>query len=270
MSVVEQSRGSGTLAVTVALDDSAVKALGGEEALAHQLQYADLQATGWSVSGPSPVPGGGASVTVSHGFSNGAELSRLVSDVAGGGPPGKRPFRLTLSDGGGFFTDRTVVRGAVDLRCGLDCFGDPGLKAALGGSLGVAPQPLEGAAGETAAQVFHFALAVRLPGHPKPSSGSPSVGRDGTLTWAPALGSSTLVGAASESVDWAHVILVAVPGGLVIIGGAFGAWRLRRRRRRKKAGPGDVDLTSGPPGEHAALTAAPGDAAADPWTWPQV
>lgn len=270
VSVVERSRGSGSVAVTVALDGSAVRSLGGETALARQLQYADLQSAGWNVSGPTPGAGGGATVTVSHGFSSGAELSQLVSDIAGSGPPGTRPFRLSLSDGGGFFTNRTVVRGAVDLRCGLDCFGDPGLKAALGGSLGVAPQPLEGAAGQTADQVFHFALAVRLPGHPKPSSGSPSVGRDGTLTWAPALGSSTAVGAVSESVDWGHVILVSVLAGLVVVGGGVGAWWLRRRRRRKASAPGDVDLTSGPPGEQGSPAAAPGEAAADPWSWPKV
>lgn len=271
VSIVERSRGSGSLAVTVALDGAAVQALGGQAALARQLQYADLQATGWTVAGPAETAGGGESVTVSHGFSSGAELSRLVSDIAGSGPPGSRPFRLSLSDAGGFFTDRTALSGTVDLRCGLDCFGDPGLKAALGGSLGVAPQPLEGAAGQTASQVFRFALAVRLPGHPKPSSGSPSVSRDGTLTWAPALGSSTVVGAVTESVDWAHVILVAVLGALVIAGGGFGGWRWRRRRwwrwrrrRRRAVLPGADDEAAAPPGEP--VDTVPGDSV----EWPRV
>lgn len=263
VSVVDDSNGSGSLAVTVTLDKAAVQALGGQSALARQLSYADLQSAGWSVAGPHAVAGGGEEVTVTHGFSGAAQLSQLMSDVAGS-TPGPKPFRMNITSGGGFFTDRTTVRGAVDLRCGLDCFADPGLRAALGGSLGVSPQPLERAAGETAAQVFRFSLALRLPGHPGSIAGSPSIARDDTLTWSAPLGQSTLVGAASESVDWGHVILVAVLAGLVLVGAGFGGWRIRRRRRRK-SGPGDVELVPALVGEPAG-TNPDGDAT----SWPTV
>lgn len=236
VSVVEKGGGSGSLAVTVTLDRDALNALGGETALAKQLQYGDLESAGWTISGPNPIAGGGVSLSATHGFSSAGELSQLMSDVAGSGPGAgsARPFRLSVSSGGGFFTDKTTVRGAVDLRCGLDCFSDPGLQSALGGPLGVTPQPLEQAAGQTAAQVFHFSLALRMPGHPHSAAGAPSVARDGTLTWSAPLGKSTVVGAVSESVDWGHVILVAVLAGLVIVGGGGGSlWRWRRRRRRR-------------------------------------
>lgn len=266
VSVVERAGGDGTVAVTVTFDASAVKALGGQTVLAKQLSYADLQSAGWTVSGPTPGAGGATSVTVSHGFSDGAGLAQLLSDVAGGGKAGAaRPFRLTVSHGGGFWTDRTVVKGAVDLRCGLDCFGDPGLQASLGSPIGVTPGPLQGAAGQTAAQVFHFDLAVRLPGHADSSVGSPAAARDGTLTWSAPLGSAVTVGAVSETVDWAHVILVAVLAGLALVAGGGGlGWRLVRRRRRKSA-PGDVDAVPVLVGETPAA-----DPGGDLTAWPTV
>lgn len=262
VSVVERGGGSGSLAVTVTLDRAAVQALGGQSALARQLSYADLESAGWAVAGPHAAAGGGESVTVSHGFSGGAQLSRLMSDVAGSAP-GPKPFRMSVSSGGGFFTNRNTIRGALDLRCGLQCFGDPGLQAALGGSLGVSPQPLEQAAGETAAQAFRFSLALRLPGRPGSVTGSPSVARDGTLTWSAPLGQSTLVGAVSESVDWGHVVLASVLAALVILAGGFGGLRWRRRRRRATL-PGEGDPGTDLPGEPA--NALPGD----PLEWPSV
>jgi hypothetical protein len=262
VSVVEHTGGSGTVGVTLTFDDAAVKALGGQTTLAEQLQYADLESAGWKVSGPTVLGGGGASVTVTHGFSNTTQLSQLMSELAGSSSA--YPFRLGVSDTGGFWTDKTVVTGTVDLRCGLDCFGDPGLQSALGTPLGVAPQPIEGAAGETSAQVFHFDLAVRLPGRPGSLTGNPVVARDGTLTWTVPLGSAVAVGAVSESIDWAHVILASVLAGLLVLGGGLGGWRLQRRRRRKSA-PGDVELVPAPVGEP--IGAEPGG---DVTAWPRV
>ena len=265
VSVVERPGGDGTVAVTVTFDDSAVKALGGLTVLAKQLSDADLQSAGWTVSGPTLASGGGASVTVSHGFSDGAELSRLLSAVAGSGTAGgAHPFRLTVSHGGGFWTDRTAVNGTVDLRCGLDCFGDPGLQASLGSPTGVSSNPLARASGETPAQVFSFQLAVRLPGHVDASAGRPAAARDGTLTWSAPLGSAVAVGAVSESVDWTHVIVVAVLGGLLIAGGGGFGWRVVRRRRRKSA-PGDVDLVPALAGETSSA-----DPGGDLTAWPRV
>ena len=262
VSVVERAGGSGSVAVTVSFDAAAIKALGGQSELARQVQYSDLLSAGWTVSGPTLASGGGASVTVTHGFSDGAQLSQLMSSVAGSGAV--HPFHLKVSDSGGFWTDKTVVQGTVDLSCGLGCFGDPGLQAALGGSLGVAPQPLEGSAGQTPAQVFHFGLAVRLPGHVHSVTGGPTKARDGTLEWTPVLGSSVAVGAVSETVDWAHVILVSVLAGLVLIGGGGGfGWRMVRRRRRRSA-PGEADAQAEPPGEPVSPIA--GDAP----SWPVV
>ena len=262
VSVVENTGGGGTVAVAVTMDAATVDALGGQTELAKQLRYADLQAEGWTVSGPTLLQGGGASVTASHGFSGGAQLSDLMSALAG--DSSSHPFRLRLSHSGGFWTDRTALTGAVDLRCGLGCFGDPGLRASLGNPLGVSPQPLEGAAGESPTKVFSFELALRVPGHVDSSTGNPAVARDGTLTWSPPLGSEVVVGAVSQSVDWAHVILVAVLAGLVLIaaGGGLG-WRTVRRRRRR-ALPGEDAVEPSLPGEPAPSVAT------DLTSWPRV
>ena len=262
VSVVEGTGGAGTVAVAVTFDAAAVDALGGQTELAKQLRYADLQSEGWTVSGPTLLRGGGASVTVSHGFSGGAQLSEVMSALAG--DPASHPFRLRLSHSGGFWTDRTAVTGAVDLRCGLDCFGDPGLRASLGNPLGVSPQPLEGAAGESATKVFSFELALRVPGHVDSFTGNPAVARDGTLTWSPPLGSEAVVGAVSQSVNWGHVVLVSVLAGLVLVAGGGGlGWRAVRRRRRR-----------GLPGEEAVEPSLPGEpapsVAADLTSWPRV
>ncbi|HET6914914.1 MAG TPA: hypothetical protein VFH56_02375 [Acidimicrobiales bacterium] len=262
VSVVESTGGGGTVAVAVTFDAAAVDALGGQTELAKQLRYADLQSQGWTVSGPTLLRDGGASVSVSHGFSGGAQLSELMAALAG--DSASHPFRLRLSHSGGFWTDRTALTGAVDLRCGLNCFGDPGLRTSLGNPLGVSPQPLEGAAGESATRVFSFELALRVPGHVDSSTGNPAVARDGTLTWSAPLGSEVLVGAASQSVDWGHVILAAVLAGLVIVSGGFGGWRVRRRRRHKSA-PGDVELVPAPVGEPVAA-----DPGGDLTSWPRV
>ena len=262
VSVVESAGGGGTVAVAMTLDAAAVDALGGQTELAKQLRYADLQSQGWTVSGPSLLRDGGASVTVSHGFSGGAQLSELMSALAGDST--SHPFRLRLSHSGGFWTDKTAVTGAVDLRCGLNCFGDPGLRTSLGNPLGVSPQPLESAAGESATKVFSFELAVRVPGHVDSSTGNPAVARDGTLTWSPALGSEVQVGAVSQSVDWGHVILAAVLAGLVLIAGGGGlGWRVLRRRRRRGL-PGEEAVEPSLPGEPAASVAA------DLTSWPRV
>ena len=268
VSVVGSSGGGGTVAVAVTLDARAVDALGGQTELAKQLRYADLQSEGWSVSGPTLLRGGGASVTVTHGFSGGAQLSELMSALAG--DSSSHPFRLSVSHSGGFWTDKTAVTGAVDLRCGLNCFGDPGLRASLGNPVGVSPQPLEDASGESATRVFSFELALRVPGHVDSSAGNPAVARDGTLTWSAPLGSEILVGAVSQSVDWGHVILVAVLAGLVVIGGGLGGGGLRRRGRRKSAA-GDVALAPAAVGDVGSLAGAPGETSpADPWAWPKV
>jgi len=229
VSVVDRGGGQGTVSVLAVLDRQAVQALGGESGFAGQLSTSDLTAAGWTVSGPSPTAGGGATVTVSHGYSNSAEASRLLAEVAGTGPASSRPFQLTVSSHGGFFHNQQTISGRIDLTCGLSCFGDQGLQAALGNPNGVATAPLVQQAGQQPGQAFGFTFGARLPGSVD-STNATSRNRSG-LTWTTPLGKVTEVSATSSSLNTGHIVLIAVLGGLVLVAVlvALAVWRRKRR-----------------------------------------
>lgn len=231
VSVLDKGGGHGIVSVSAMFDRQAIQVLGGESGLAGQLSVADLTAAGWSVSGPSPTAGGGATVTVSHGYSNPAEASRLLAEVAGTGPPSSRPFQVTVSHQGGFFHNHDIVSGRIDLTCGLSCFGDQGLQSALGNLNGVATVPLLQQTGQQPAQAFGFTFGARLPGSVD-STNAASRNRSG-LSWTTPLGKVTEVSAKSESLNTGHIVLIAVLGGLVIVAVLVALIFLWRRRRGK-------------------------------------
>ena len=121
------------MAVTVSLDTAAVAAIGGRAALAAQLHAADLVAAGWVVTGPQA----GAGVADRHhrqprlrqpGPSQPARWPSWPAPERPAAAPSSCPF----SDRRSFWRTDTVLTGKVDLTCGLNCFGDSGLKSALG------------------------------------------------------------------------------------------------------------------------------------------
>jgi hypothetical protein len=233
IAVNAQANGQGTVSVKVALDQSAVQALGGPSALASQLDVADMQAAGWSVVGPSPGPNSSTVISASHAYSTPAEASQLVADLAGSGPASSRPFKLSISRRSSFWRDHTDLSGTVNLTCGLNCFGDSGLKASLGSPIGFNPAPLIAQSHEAPAQVFSFALNARLPGSVASTNAS---GRDGgVLTWTPQLGQTLVLSATTQAWNWDHLIAVFVLAGVVVLVllvlGAV-KWRSRRRKRR--------------------------------------
>lgn len=221
----EPTAGSGVVTVGVRLDAAALSEVGGLDALRSQLAVSDLIAAGWSVAGPAATAGGGAAVVVSHGFRREADAARLLAEVAG---PGR--FRLRLVSHRTFWNTDHRLTGGVDLTCGLDCFGDSGLAAATGRVLGVDPSSEQA----RAAQDFLFSLSARLPGGLQRSNGAPE--RGGGRRWTPVLGRAIAVSAETETLNTAHVVEVAVGGGLVLllVIGA-GAWWLIRARRRGRA-----------------------------------
>lgn len=237
VTVLERGGGHGQVSVSVAFDRQALQALGGENGLASQLSVSDLTAAGWTVSGPSPAAGGGATVKVSHGYASTSEASRLLAEIAGSGPVPTRPFQLAVSTRGGFFTDHDTIAGRINLTCGLSCFGDQGLQSALGNPNGVATAPLIQTAGQQPSQAFGFTFGARMPGSVG-TTNAPIRNRSG-LTWTTPLGQVTEVSATSESVNTGHIVLISVLGGLVIAGAlvALIFWRRKRRgshaRRRR-------------------------------------
>ncbi len=222
------------MTVSVSLDRSALAAMGGVPALAAQLQAADLRAASWTVTGPVPGPGSTTVVSASHGYATPAEASALVADLAGSGPAGGegRPFHVSLQKRPGFWQDEAVLRGQVDLRCGVNCFGDSGLTSALGFPTGVNPASLAGP-GNQPDQVFTFSFDARLPGHVVNSNGTALP--DGSVRWTPRLGQRLQLAALTRTWNTGRILAAIVTAGVVVILGVGLAayWWVRRRRRKR-------------------------------------
>ena len=224
VSVAESSPGSGSVAVRVTLDATALAAAGGVAGLRSQLAVADLTAAGWSVAGPAAAAGG-ATILVTHRFQREADASRLLAEIAG---PGRFDLRLTSHDT--FWHTEHRLAGSVDLTCDLECFGDSGLAAVTGSALGVDPSSERAAA----ARDFPFSLTARLPGGVGATNAERRQGA--TLAWTPVLGTAVAVAAETETLNTASVIGVAAAGGVVVLAaGGSGLWLGRRRRRRRRA-----------------------------------
>jgi hypothetical protein len=224
--------GGGVVAVTVSLDAAATAAIGGRDALAAQVQDADLVKAGWTVTGPSPGPGSSTVLTASHTYDTPAQASALVGELAGTGTSGVRPFQLSVSTHRGFWRTDTTLTGKVDLTCGLACFGDAGLKTALGFPTGVNPGPLTSTAGEQPDRVFTFSLGARLPGSLVSSNATALP--DGTLQWTPKLGQTQELAAATRSWNRSRIVGFATAAGVLvlILLAWFVYWWWRRRRRK--------------------------------------
>jgi hypothetical protein len=253
ISVDEVAPGRGVVAVTVALDAAALAAVGGQGALAAQLQDADLVTAGWAVSGPKPGPGSTTVITASHPFATLAQASALVGDLAGSGPDSSRPFRLSISEHHGFWRTDTILTGTVDLTCGLGCFGDSGLSGTLGSPVGVNPAPLESGAGQRPDQVFTFSVSARLLGSLVSTNAASH--QDGNLQWTPRLGQTLPLAAVTRSWNGPRIRAFAIGGGVVVLalvgllGVAAYRWRRRRRRRRTPAAVAPVGPGAGVEGE---------------------
>jgi hypothetical protein len=254
VAVEETAAGRGVVAVTVTLDAGALAAIGGQAALAAQLQDADLVAAGWSVSGPKPGPGSTTVMSASHPFATLAQAGVLVADLAGSGSDASRPFRLSISEHHGFWRTDTSLAGTVNLTCGLGCFGDAGLGGTLESPVGVNPAPLESAAGQRPDQVFTFTVNARLAG--SLAATNAALQPDGSLQWTPRLGRTLQLAAVTRSWNRSRIRAFAIGGGVLVLAviGLLGVvivrWRRRRRHRRATAaGERAGHRAAGVPGE---------------------
>ncbi len=238
MSVQQVAAGRGVVTVAVTLDSAAVAAVGGQSALAAQLQDADLVAAGWTVTGPAPGPGSSTVISAGHPYSSPAQFNALVGELAGSGPDAGRPFRLSYSEHRTFWRTDTSFAGTVDLTCGLNCFGDAALNSVLGSPVGVNPAPLISVSGENPDQVFTFSVAAHLAGSAVRTNAASQ--QDGTFQWTPRLGQSIQLFAATRTWNTGRIITFAVIAGVVllvlVIGLAYLVWRRIRRRRRTRPG----------------------------------
>jgi hypothetical protein len=156
--------GTGSVVATATLNKAAVDATGDLN-----VRAGDLAPTGWTVS-EKGVAGGGRVVVARRPFRGGTDFAKALAEL---GPP-FRGFTMTRSRS--LFRTKTAVTGAVDLRKGLESFGDSRLSEQLGaGGLGL--QPADQAALRKSLKfdftvtvpgthkTWHFPLGSRTPVH---------------------------------------------------------------------------------------------------------
>jgi hypothetical protein len=230
-----RQNGSGSVTVTATLDQQAA-------VYAPDVQTSDLVKSGWKVVGPTPAAGGGVTFTASKAFADPAQAKVVVSQLSG--PTG--PFRdLAIGSRHSFFRTTTTFQGTVDLSCGLNCFSDPQLQQALGGSsdLGINASALQADAGVILDRLFQFEIAARLPG-PVQSNAPSQVGNG--AVWKATLGQTAVLMAQSRSWNVTHIALVAMGGLLVLLGVVVAIVAVVKRRRRRPARTHRVRRAGGP------------------------
>jgi hypothetical protein len=220
-----QADGSGTVTVSIGLDDDAVKAVGD---LGATIRTEDLTNAGWTVSEPAKEDDGYTYVRVSKPFANPAEADAVFGEISGPGGP-FRDFHLTRAR----TFARTEVRftGTVDFSGGLTSFTDSGLAQQLDGKpLGQDVPTIEQRVGGQLDKAFTFRVAVRLPGDV--TSNATARATNGAV-WEPRLSDTapSVLSATGKSWRIGTIVFTALGAVAVIALAVLVAVRLRRRRR---------------------------------------
>ena len=115
--------GTGTITLVATADADVIVAV---PTLAEELATDDIVAAGWTIEGPTPLPDGGLTVTVSHDFVSDEEATNLLNSL---GPPFNQMVMTRNTSG-----DDTTTRlaGLLGLPDGFESFADEDLIAAVG------------------------------------------------------------------------------------------------------------------------------------------
>jgi hypothetical protein len=121
--MVVEPDGTGTITFIANADAETVEAV---PTLAEELVTDDIADAGWTIDGPTELPGGGLTVTLTHEFSSDEEATNLLNSL---GPP-FNDMVVTRNSTGDDATNR--VGGLLGLPDGFDGFADDELVAAVG------------------------------------------------------------------------------------------------------------------------------------------
>ena len=231
LTVTVHPDGSGTVALRVALDATAVQAAeAGGTPLADEVRLSDLSASGWQVGHWVRPKDGSASVVITKPFQNTEQVAAIVRELSGAQGP-LHGFRASHQAKWLGLTHTSTLDGTVDLRdarSGITA--DPALLAIL------AAQHVDVAAldQQLSAQVrggLSIKVVADLPG--------------GTHTVTVAAGHSSAVAASSTAADWRRAGLVAAALALVAL--ALLARRHARRLGRRRAATATAPAATRPP-----------------------
>lgn len=217
--VVVDDDGSGSVTVTVALDEEAAAQI---PDLADQLRVQDLERTGWEVTGPEPAEGGGVTVAATKAFFEPAQAAEVLDEVG--------IVTGMLERGRSFAETSYDFDGSLDLSAGLATFSDPELTELLGGlPVGQDPSALQEEFGRPVRALTSFHVSVTLP-----------EGDDTrTFEWDARLNDDPVaLTAGTEDRNWLALGLAAVAAAAVLVLVLVVFWRLIRRSRRPDRAPG--------------------------------
>ena len=150
--MVIEPDGTGTITFIVNADAEMVAAV---PTLADELVTDDIAAAGWAIDGPTELPDGSLTITLTHQFSSDEEATNLLTSL---GPPFS-DMVVTRNSTGDDTTNR--VSGLLGLPDGFEGFADEDLVAAVG-SMPFADQIA--ASGATPESAIDAVIRVGLPG----------------------------------------------------------------------------------------------------------
>ncbi len=227
VNITVEADGSGEVEVVLALDKDGVAQ---NPELLGRLDFSDLEATGWTVTGPDEGADGSSRVSIRHPFGAPEEVAGLLDEVGGETGP-FRDFRVGRDDR--FAETRYRFDGTVDFTGGVRGLADdPQLTAALDADpVSLIEERLGGAVDE----VLRFQVAVRLPGDVE--SNAPTKASNGAV-WRPSvleheavqLHASSTIRRTSRLV-WLGVALAAAFALVLFVAIRFVLWRRTRRAR---------------------------------------
>jgi len=215
--VAVEDDGSGTVTVEVVLDQEAADRI---PELAEQLRVRDLRRTGWVVTDPEPVAGGGVVITATKDFFEPDQLAVVLGEIGGNRGPIIDP---ALERGRSFATTTYDFTSTLDLSRGIATFSDRQLTELLDGfPIGQDQAALEAELGAPLSELTSFTFEVTLP------EGDESV----TSSWDAALGDDPV--AMEASTEDRNLLALGLAAGAAL---AFVVmvivllWRLVRRNR---------------------------------------
>lgn len=230
VSITVERDGSGTLGVLVEADKDIVEQV---PRLANDLNFGDMVASGWKLTGPEPTEEGGLRVLLTHEFDNETQASALLSQLNGN----RGPFRdVRLTREGKSRDSVWKLTGRLEVTGGLQAFADDQLLQVVGAT------PYEQTvkdAGLDLGKAISLQVNVTLPGKVESTTG---VAQDGVLTWRVATdGTPVDLATTTNEVDVAGTIggiLSFVARALLVLWLAFVGWIgfmvWRRQSRRPR------------------------------------